>query len=196
MARTKAADYDEKRNLIMEKAAHAFARDGFAAASLSSLAEACGVSKSLIYHYYRSKESILYDVMNGHIDELLSAIDGETSAAAASASQRLRAFTRELLRLYAGAADKQKVLLYELGALPEAQRREIVEKQRKLIDFVEALLHAAASAAAQDHAHLRARTMLYFGMLNWTHTWLRDGGPVSRDEVADMASELALSSQN
>ena len=29
MARTKAADYDEKRNLIMEKAAQLFARDGF-----------------------------------------------------------------------------------------------------------------------------------------------------------------------
>jgi hypothetical protein len=36
--------------------------------------------------------------------------------------------------------------------------------------------------------------MLYFGMLNWTHTWMRDGGPVSRDEVADMATELLLGS--
>lgn len=194
MARTKAADYDEKRNLIMAKAAHVFARDGFAAASLSSLAEACGVSKSLIYHYYRSKESILYDVMSGHIDELLSAIDGEASAGSESAAQRLHAFTREILRLYAGAADQQKVLLYELGALPETQRREIVEKQRRLIDFVEALLRAALPAAAQDHAHLRARTMLYFGMLNWTHTWMREGGPVSRDEVADMATGLVISS--
>jgi AcrR family transcriptional regulator len=194
VARTKAADYDEKRNLIMEKAAHAFARDSFAAASLSSLAEACGVSKSLIYHYYRSKEAILYDVMSGHIDELMSAIEGETPADAAGAARRLRAFTRELLRLYAGAADKQKVLLYELGALPEAQHREIVDKQRRLIDFVETLLRAAAPALSQDHAHLRAKTMLYFGMLNWTHTWMRDGGPVSRDEVADMATELLLGS--
>lgn len=194
MARTKAADYDEKRNLIMEKAAQVFARDGFAAASLSSLAEACGVSKSLIYHYYRSKESILYDVMSGHIDELLSAIDDKTSAASESAPQRLHAFTREILRLYAGAADQQKVLLYELGALPEAQRREIVEKQRKLIDFVESLLRAVLPAAAEDHAHLRARTMLYFGMLNWTHTWMREGGPVSRDEIADLAAGLVIGS--
>jgi len=34
--------------------------------------------------------------------------------------------------------------------------------------------------------------MLYFGMLNWTHTWFRPKGPVSRDEVADMAANATL----
>ena len=34
--------------------------------------------------------------------------------------------------------------------------------------------------------------MLFFGMLNWTHTWLKPSGAVSRDDVADMAAEMAL----
>lgn len=193
MARPRAADYDDKRNLIMEKAALLFARDGFAATSLSGLAEACGVSKSLIYHYYPSKEAILYDVMRGHMDDLLSAIDAEIPVARSDAASRFRSFTRELLRRYTGAADKQKVLLYELGNLPAAQHEDIVEKQRRLIDFVVSLL-AAAPEAAKNRPRLRAKAMLYFGMLNWTHTWFRPDGPVSRDAVADLAAELVLGS--
>lgn len=195
MARPRAADYDDKRNLIMEKAALLFARDGFAATSLSGLAEACGVSKSLIYHYYPSKEAILYDVMRGHMDDLLSAIDTEIPAARSDAASRFRSFTCELLRRYTGAADKQKVLLYELGNLPAAQHEDIVEKQRRLIDCVVSLLAAAAPPeAAKDRPRLRAKAMLYFGMLNWTHTWFRPDGPVSRDAVADLATELVLGS--
>lgn len=194
MARTKAADYDEKRNLIMEKAASIFARDGFAAASLSSLAENCGVSKSLIYHYYTSKEAILYDVMRAHIDELLTAIDDEVPTDAAAAAKRFYAFTRELLRLYTGAAGKQKVLLYELNNLPAEQHRDIVAKQHRLIAFVESLIAAISSKAGEDRARLAAKTMLYFGMLNWTHTWFRPDGGVSREEVADMATGLILGS--
>jgi len=191
VARTKAADYDEKRNLIMEKAAQLFARDGFAGASLSSLAEACEVSKSLIYHYYPSKEAILYDLMAGHMEELLAVAD-EIRESGAVGEEGFRAFTRLLLTRYTGAAFKQKVLLYELNSLPEAQRDEIVQKQRSLIEYVESLLAGAAPEAAKNKPRLRAEVMLYFGMLNWTHTWFRPKGPVSRDEVADMAANATL----
>lgn len=191
MARTKAADYDEKRNLIMEKAAQLFAREGFAGASLSSLAEACEVSKSLIYHYYPSKEAILYDLMAGHMEELLAVAD-EIRESGAGGEEGFRAFTRLLLTRYTGAAYKQKVLLYELNSLPEAQRDEIVQKQRSLIEYVESLLAGAAPEAAKNKPRLRAEVMLYFGMLNWTHTWFRPKGPVSRDEVADMAANATL----
>ena len=34
--------------------------------------------------------------------------------------------------------------------------------------------------------------MLYFGMINWTHTWYNSAGKVSRDDLADMAADAAL----
>ena len=187
MARRQAADYEEKRGAIVDEAARLFAAKGFAGASLSELADACGMSKSLFYHYYPSKEAILAGLMNEHMDELLTAIDGGPEADPQSA---LQAFARELLRLYAGAADKQKVMLYELGYLPKDQRREIVAKERRLIAYVEAIIQRARPR--QEKGVLRARAMLFFGMLNWTHTWLKSGGAVSRDDVADMAARTIL----
>jgi AcrR family transcriptional regulator len=145
------------------------------------------MSKSLFYHYYPTKEAILYAVMKGHMDDLLTALAEEQGG---DPGDDLRGFARKLLRLYAGAADKQKVMLYELGHLPPAERRDIVAKERRLVDHVEAIVKKARPG--EEKAFLRAQAMLFFGMLNWTHTWLKTGGPVSRDEVADMAARTTL----
>ncbi len=192
MARTQAADYDKKREAITRHAAILFARSGFAGASVSDLAAVCDVSKSLIYHYYPSKEAILFDVMNEHMEALLAAVAETDSAAAPDAA--LRDFSRALLQVYVDAADQQKVLLYELDSLPKEQRAEIVGKERRLIEQVEAILMRAAPALKSDKPLLRARTMLFFGMLNWTHSWFKASGPISREKLADLASSAALKS--
>jgi len=64
MARTQAADFEQRREKIVERAAQLFAERGFLGASIADLAKACKTSKSLIYHYYSSKEEILFDVMH------------------------------------------------------------------------------------------------------------------------------------
>lgn len=191
MARTQAADYDAKRDAITHHAARLFARRGFTGASIADLAERCKVSKSLIYHYYASKEAILYDVMIDHIGELLDAVTS-VKADDAKPERTFRELTKTLLQHYAGAADRQKVLLYELDSLPRDHKLEIVSKQRRIIAHVEALLTAANPSLKKERAALRAKTMLYFGMLNWTHTWFRPKGAVTRDELAEMASAMAL----
>ncbi|MEE2693156.1 MAG: TetR family transcriptional regulator [Pseudomonadota bacterium] len=192
MARTQAADYDKKRDAITRQAAKLFARSGFAGSSVSDLAAFCDVSKSLIYHYYPSKEAILFDVMNEHMETLLAAVGEDDKAV--SPDEALRAFSRALMRVYVDAAAPQKVLLYELDSLPKDQRDEIVGKQRRLIDRVEAILMRAGPALKADRPLLRAKAMLFFGMLNWTHSWFKASGPISRDELADMAADTALKS--
>ncbi|MEX0645412.1 MAG: TetR/AcrR family transcriptional regulator, partial [Parvularculaceae bacterium] len=193
MARTQAADYDKKREAITEQAARLFAKNGFAGASVAELAALCDVSKSLIYHYYDSKEAILFDVMSAHIDVLLDIAKRE-SAPDKPPVEELHSLARALLRRYVGAADMQKVLLYELSSLPKRERDEIVGKQRDIIASVESILARAAPKLARDRARLRATVMLFFGMLNWTHSWFKASGPISRDDLADMAAETILRS--
>lgn len=191
MARTQAADYEQRREAILDKAAQLFARLGFNGASVADLATACETSKSLIYHYYPSKEDVLYGVMSSHLDQLVQDVD-EVMARAGTPTELLTALIHSFMRHYIGAADRQKVLLNELGNLPADRRRTIVEKQRGVIDAVQRLLQAIHPALSADPVLARAHTMLLFGMINWTHTWFDPAGPVSADAFADMALERIL----
>lgn len=79
MARTQSPDYDKRREGIVQQAAKLFAKQGFLGASVSDLAKACKTSKSLVYHYFPSKEDVLYGVMSAHLDDLV-AISAEVMA--------------------------------------------------------------------------------------------------------------------
>jgi AcrR family transcriptional regulator len=189
LARPQAADYAERRAAIVENAAELYARKGFARASVADLADRVGASKALIYHYYPSKEEILFEVMDSHLRQLSEAVE-QTMVLDAGPDAKLRALAHSFMRLYVGAAARHKVLLNELDALPPARRAEIVERQRRLIDAVEALILAIQPALRPNLT--RPAAMLFFGMINWTHTWYREGGGARADEIADLAADLAL----
>ena len=192
MARTQAADFEQRRDAIVDHAARLFARRGFASTSVADLAAACATSKSLIYHYYPSKEDILHAVMAGHLDQLLQDV-ADALAAAPDPRGRLRALVHGFMGHYVGAADRQKVLLNELDSLPADKRAAVVAKQRTIVDTVQRLLaEIDGGPGAADSRRAGVRAMLLFGMINWTHTWFDPAGPMSADEVAEMALEMAL----
>jgi AcrR family transcriptional regulator len=191
MARTQAADYDERKLGIVQAAAALYASRGFNGASVADLAERCKTSKSLIYHYYQSKEDILFDVMISHVRALeeaaRDAVAGEDVAA-----EKLRRLAHVFMALYVGAADRHKVLLNELDNLDDKRRAEIVKTQRGLIEIVQRLLAEIQPSLKRRASESYAAAMLFFGMINWTHTWFDPGGPVSSDAIADMAVDVTL----
>ena len=125
--------------------------------------------------------------MAAHLDALVEAARDATRAGAPE--QKLRTLTLAFMRLYVGAQDSHKVLLNELDNLPAGQRSEVIAKQRRIIATVEALIREIRPQTGPLALPL---TMLFFGMINWTHTWFRPQGRVSAETLADMAVDLML----
>jgi AcrR family transcriptional regulator len=190
MARPQAADYENRRAAIVEKAAKLYAERGFLGASISDLAKACKMSKSLIYHYYTSKEDILFEVMLSHVAVLRQTAEA-VMARPISPAEKLRAITREFMKHYVGAAARQKVLLNELGHLPAERHAIIVGIQHELIDTIQTVLSDIRPELSKTVLKLPA-AMLYFGMINWTHTWMDPSGPARPPVIADLAANLFL----
>jgi AcrR family transcriptional regulator len=183
MARPQSPDYDRRREAILAAAAKLYATKGFPGASVAELAKACSSSKSLIYHYFPSKDDILYAVMVEHLDALTEA--AEAACATGSADARLRALTVAFMRLYASAQNHHKVLLNELDNLPAERRANVVAKQRRIIAAAEDVISEIGSGGAA-----RENTMLFFGKINWTHTWFDPQGPFMPEALALRVVEI------
>lgn len=191
MARPQAADYEERKQVIVDKAAELFASQSFLGTSINDIAKACSFSKSLLYHYCTSKEELLAAVMSSHIDRL-EEIVSEALELHGSTDAKLHTLLRMFMAEYAEAAAKQKVLVNELANLPEADRNIIVGKQRRIIDSFQALLSDIHPDLRGREAKARATTMLLFGMINWTSNWYNPTGPIKPSELADMVAGLIL----
>lgn len=186
MARPQSPDYDKRRQAIVVAAARLYAKRGFQGSSVADLAKACDTSKSLIYHYFPAKDDILYAVMAEHLDALVEA-SKEASGSGGPAEEKLRTLTMSFMRHYVGAQDRHKVLLNELDNLPPKARDDVVAKQRRVIAMTESIL--AELAPGQD---ARVNAMLFFGMINWTHTWFDPTGPVMPEMLALRVVDLML----
>jgi TetR/AcrR family transcriptional regulator len=192
MARPRAADYDAKRTAIRQTAAALFAERGFDGSSMSDLAERCGTTKSGLYHYYASKEEVLFDILSEHIGKVLHIVqEAAAEGAGRPPAERLELILARLLAAYASADHQHKVQLSELGRLPAEQRGAIVGMERDIVRVVAETLAEINPQLARERL-LRPVTMSLFGMVNWHYTWFREGGPLTRDDYARLATRLFL----
>ncbi len=191
MARLQSPDFETKRGLMLDRAAEMFASKGFHGTSIADLAKANGMSKSLLYHYFPSKEKLLRDVMASHIDDLVAATQAVVEERL-PAGKQLHALVHQFMRLYVGAADRQKVLLNELDNLMAPDRQEIVAKQRRIVTAVRHMMEAVHPQMAADRSASIARVMLLFGAMNWTANWFDPQGRLPVGQLADMIVDQAL----
>lgn len=192
MARTIAKDHDDKRTRILKTAASVFAREGFDRASMSQLARECGISKANIYHYYDSKDAILFDMLDSYLRQLRDLICG-LDLQDLPPKDRLRKVIREILLAYQGVDDEHRVQTGGMSALPEGQQRILRGYQRDMVQFLSAVIADVAPATfGQDKGKLRATTMSVFGMLNWFYMWNTGADTNAREDYANLVSDLTL----
>lgn len=187
MARPRSASHDLKRDQILDVAAHCFARQSFPAASMNDIAAACGTSKARLYHYYESKDAILFDLLDRYTQRLLALIgEAEARAQRKNLSEReaLNELVRAFLTEYENSATRHQALVSDTKFLGETQRQLIVNRQRDVVAAFTRFLRRAYPQRV-NAANQTALTMMLFGMINWTFTWLRPGGAMSYAAFAD-----------
>jgi len=192
LARTIAKDHDQKRAQILKSAAKVFAEEGFDRASMTKLAGECGISKANIYHYYDSKDAILYDILDSYLSTLRNRILA-VGTGGLPPEERLRRVIREVLRAYQGADHEHQVQISALSALPGDQQDEMRTYQRDMVKFMGDCLREVAPEVFEDNPDkLRGATMSVYGMLNWYFMWNSDADAQERDDYADLVCDLTL----
>jgi TetR/AcrR family transcriptional regulator len=189
MARTRAKDYDDKREAMLHKAAIVFSRDGYDRASMAQLAGELGVSKALLYHYYASKEALLFDIVQNHLAALVEAVE-EADDAALEPAERLEALVAALLEAYRDADAEHRVQVEGMRLLPEEDQEKLKELERRLVAIFAEAVKAINPAQFEGRPLIKPVTMSLFGMMNWAYMWFRDGGPVTRADYARLATRI------
>ncbi|MEZ5839404.1 MAG: TetR/AcrR family transcriptional regulator [Hyphomicrobiales bacterium] len=191
MARPRASDYDDKRRAILDRSAELFARSGFDRTSMSQIADACGVSKGLLYHYYQNKDALLFDIIERHLTELIEAVEAADTPDDAP-DARLRALIFALLEAYRDADAEHKVQINDLGVLSEERQDALKALERRLVTIFAEAIAAANPALGEASRLLKPVTMALFGMVNWSYMWFRDGGALTREDYADIVARLII----
>jgi AcrR family transcriptional regulator len=189
MARVRADDYEAKRQTIVEKAAALIARKGFEAATMMDIAKACGASKSHLYHYFSSKEELLYAIAHEHITAQVELLKG-IAEQPLSAEKRFEQFVDIFMQGAARSRNEHLILMNDIKFLPKAQHDEIRRLETVLTGGMESLLHEINPELMAEERFQTPYALLLFGMMIWTFTWYRRDGSIKPHELAQRISTL------
>ncbi len=192
MARTRAEDFEEKQHQLLLTAAHVFSTQGMDKASMAQIAKEAGVSKSLLYHYYPSKDALIFAIIHSHLTDLDQRLE-QVSDPNLPPRQQLEQLVLAVLLCYRGADDQHQVQLNAGPALSDAQKAAIQQIERRIVKrFSSVIRRIHPPLDSAERPLLMPVTMSLFGMMNWVYMWFREGGPISREEYAKVATTLLL----
>ena len=181
MARTAGSHSDITGPRVREAALALFARHGFAAVSMRQIAREVGVQAGALYNYTPDKQTLLFDLMRGHMEDLQSA--REKAPCNGTPQERLEAFTRFHIRFHSQRPEEVFIAYMELRNLTPENFAVIESLRRQYEDALEDILSDGVASGDFSVPDTKIATLAVIAMLTGVNTWFREGGRLSLDEV-------------
>jgi AcrR family transcriptional regulator len=188
VGRPRAADHADQRDRILLRATEAIAELGYGSASMAQLAQACGLSKAGLYHYFSSKDAILFESLDRYTKLLMDRL-AEVRARGLEPRHELGEMVRTLMLQYRDSRAHHVALLNDVKSLEPAAREQIRAQERAVVDQLALTLERVAPGRF-DALTRKPATMALLGMINFTFAWLRPDGPMSHEQYAQLVIDL------
>jgi len=173
------AKHLEHKKRILGKAQSLFAEKGYSNTSMADIAEACEVQKATLYHYFDSKEALLFGILDCHVeDDHL-----EERACRLFSGKTLEERLYQVAKLHLEEMDRKesfdflKILLVETttsGRMKEYYQGFI---RRRMGDFVRDVI-APISNGSMTEMEMKRMAFQFFGAIMHYSWQTRMVGPI------------------
>ena len=144
---------------LLSVAREIFARKGYSGTSVREIVAAAGVTKPVLYYYFRNKEGIYLESFREPFGKLAALLD-EVSNGRGSATKRLKQFCCRLHFLF---CDHVEILSLLQGSPPGTPSPDIENYYKRLWKTLRHLMHEAIEQGEVEKGNLEEKTTLILG---------------------------------
>lgn len=189
----------EGRALVLEAAADAFMERGYAATSLDDIATLLGTTKGQIYHYYRSKIDLYFDVAVGAFYMINARVGEAAEHEGLSAIERLRrgvhAAAMEIMQNYSFhrvALEATQFQLIGRRSTTQERAQERIAALRKQLEMrLGDLIGNAVEEGSLHVPSIPLATKAAGGSIAWLTVWYDPKRPTPPEKCERIASGVA-----
>jgi len=176
----------QKKQKICKAAARVFYKIGYLEANLDDIAAAVKMSKGGVYHYFSSKDEILFCVLDNYMDVVLENLESQLKGLPAG-EPKIEFIIKRHIELYADHKEEAKTLLHDLNCLSAKYRKTIAFKEREYLRVVvEAISECEWGKNGIKREEVTALAFLLFGMCNWCYNWYDPKGPIDVNALSQI----------
>lgn len=181
------------KQAIERAALSLFAERGYPAVSMREIAERVGIRQGGIYNHFGSKQALLVHLMEEHMRALLVALDASVPKGG-DPRQRLAQFVRFHVLYHLAQPDDVFIAYMELRSLEPDGLARLKELRRAYEARLRRILEAGQRLGVFAITDVPVQAMGLIAMLTGVTTWYRDGGRLTREEVADIYAAMVMRS--
>lgn len=182
--------FDRRLSKLLRHAAHIFCEKGYEGASMRDLSRAAGMSLAGLYHYFDSKEDLLYLIQKHTFRTIIERLQ-ERLKESDDVEQRVRIFIENHLEYFLANKEAMKVLTHEDETLKNGRGSEIRAIKREYYKICLDLLEELRREKGLEFSG-RLAVLGLFGMINWIYTWHNPRVDLDAGELAREMSNLFL----
>ncbi len=175
---------------IGKTAARLFNKKGYLETSMNDIASKAKMSKGGIYHYFSSKDEILFFILSNYMDLILKDLNEKLSNFETN-TLKIKFIISRHIDLYTKNLPEAKTLLKEANCLPKNKFDIIAEKQRRYFQIVSSVVGETVEGPVKKEK-ITALTFLLFGMCNWIYSWYHPKGSITPQELSDLIYDTFL----
>jgi TetR/AcrR family transcriptional regulator, cholesterol catabolism regulator len=161
--------FDRQLGKILEHATEVFCDKGYEGSSMRDLSRTTGMSLAGMYHYFGSKDRLLYLIQKHTFSTILSQLR-DRLAGVNDPEQGIRSFIENHLEYFLEHQQAMKVLSHEDEVLEGEYGREIAHTKREYYQTCRELLDRYKKEKGLEFDS-RIAVLSLFGMMNWIYTW-------------------------
>ncbi|MDF1854858.1 TetR/AcrR family transcriptional regulator [Pseudooceanicola sp.] len=184
MARTSGSRASETGPRIRAAALRLFARQGYAAVSMRQIAAEVGLQVGALYNHTPDKQSLLCDLMETHMTDLLAACAAQDWPQ--DPARALEGFVRFHIRFHAARPDAVFMAYMELRNLAPENFERIEALRNAYENRLEVILSQGVACGQFGLSDVRIGTRAVIAMLTGLTTWFRPEGGKTLDEIEEV----------
>jgi AcrR family transcriptional regulator len=182
--------FDRQLARLLKHAAHIFCEKGYEGASMRDLSRATGLSLAGLYHYFESKEELLY-LIQKHAFQTIMEQARERLAGSSDPEERVRIFIENHLEYFLANKEAMSVLTHEDETLKNGRRGEIRAIKREYYRICFELLEDLRRARGLEFSG-RLAVLSLFGMINWIYTWHNPRVDAGAKQLSEQMGDIFL----
>lgn len=179
----------DRREEIYEKAMELFIAEGYDQTPLSRIAKALGLAKAGLYHYFTSKEELLFFIHERNLKRDLIPIM-EAAEKMTDPEQRLSYLIKEYTKASMARDASQRVLVHEVDKLAPEHRKIINQAWRRFFDLIRSSISELEESGKCKKLNKTFAAFALIGMCRWTFNWYNNERRGSADELVDTYQEI------
>ncbi|MGW1464998.1 TetR/AcrR family transcriptional regulator [Streptomyces sp. NPDC001493] len=181
----------EAARRLLVAAVEAFAERGYHATTTRDIAGRAGMSPAALYIHYKTKEELLHRISRIGHDRALSLLEAAADGDGA-APDRLAVAVRAFVQWHAERFATARVVQYELDALSDEHRAEIIELRRRTDAVMRRIIKDGVDSGEFDVPDVPGTALAVLSLCIDVSRWFNAQGSRTPEEVGALYEDLVL----